>query len=210
MEQVQYPGREASARSGSDRFSDSGVVMDFELLDFWKWMGSSLLNNAMRGVLAEFIVARALGIEGGVRVEWDACDLITMDGVRVEVKSAAYCQTWAQRRLSLIGFDIAPKWPDTIPTNERGDRARRAADVYVFCLLHHMEKESVEPMQLEQWTFYVLPARVLDERVPLQKRIALSSLLKLKPDETNYRGLSESLARASQKAVLQTDENGDD
>ena len=133
----------------------------------------------------------------GVRVEWDASDLTTPGGVRVEVKSAAYCQTWAQRRLSSIGFDIAPKWPDTIPENDRVEKARRAADVYVFCLLHHQEKTSVEPMKLEQWMFWVLSTRVLDERVPYQKRIALSSLLKLDPAETAYGGLRECVARAA-------------
>lgn len=170
---------------------------DFDLLDFWKWMGSDLLNNAMRGVLAEFIVARALDIKGGVRTEWDACDLTTSDGIRVEIKSAAYCQSWAQRRLSSIGFDIAPKWPDTIPANERVEKARRPADVYVFCLLHHQDKESIDPMRLEQWTFYVLSARVLDERAPHQKSIALNSLLKLSPIRTAYEELRECVARAT-------------
>lgn len=186
-----------NALSGQEQFSDGANALPFGIQDFWRWMGSDLVCNAMRGMLAEFIVARSLGIEGGVRIEWDACDLTTPGGVRVEVKSAAYCQTWAQRRLSSIGFDIAPRWPDNIPGVEVSDCARRAADVYVFCLLHHQDKETIDPMQLSQWTFFVLSARVLDERVATQKRIALSALRKLGPIETNYMGLCESVARAA-------------
>jgi hypothetical protein len=49
----------------------------------------------MRGVLAEYIVALAMGIdtEEGVRREWDAYGLVLGDGTKVEVKSAAYIQS---------------------------------------------------------------------------------------------------------------------
>ncbi len=62
--------------------------------DFWQWSASDLIGTVMRGVLAEFLVAHALGIDKeGFRVEWDAFDLGTCaaDGSRlkVEVKSAA-------------------------------------------------------------------------------------------------------------------------
>jgi len=190
-----FPAMNVSALSGQEKFSDGANALPFGIQEFWRWMGSDLVCNAMRGVLAEFIVARALGIEGGVRIEWDACDFTTPSGVRVEVKSAAYCQTWMQRRLSPIGFDIAPKWPDNIPASELSDRARRAADVYVFCILHHREKATIDPTQLDQWTFLVLSARVLDAQVPAQKRIALSTLRKLGPIESNYAGLCEAVAR---------------
>jgi hypothetical protein len=186
-----------SALSGKEKFSDGATTLPFGIQEFWQWMGSDLVSNAMRGVLAEFIVARALGLEDGVRIEWDACDFTTPSGVRVEVKSAAYCQTWAQRRLSAISFDIAPKWPDNIPENGISDCARRAADVYVFCLLHHQEKATIDPTQMEQWTFLVLSARVLDARLPTQKRIAISTLRRLDPIESSYAELSESVARAA-------------
>jgi hypothetical protein len=49
------------------------------------------LGNANRGRLAEYIVARALGLGvGDVRNEWDVVDLVTSTGTKIEVKSAAY------------------------------------------------------------------------------------------------------------------------
>jgi len=64
---------------------------------------SDLVSNATRGRLAEFIVAQALNVDtSGVRDEWAAYDLLTSSGIKVEVKSAAYLQSWAQRRHSNI------------------------------------------------------------------------------------------------------------
>jgi hypothetical protein len=48
--------------------------------------------------------ARALGAGGAVRN-----DLATASGLRIEVKSAAYQQAWAQRVESSISFD-GPSW----------------------------------------------------------------------------------------------------
>lgn len=43
---------------------------------FWKWAFSDFLSNTLRGVLAEFIVATALGCAHRPRTEWDAYDLV--------------------------------------------------------------------------------------------------------------------------------------
>lgn len=60
------------------------------LLNFWQWSSSYLLSNALRGVLAGYLVASALDVADGVRVEWDADDLIARSGIKVEVKSSAF------------------------------------------------------------------------------------------------------------------------
>ena len=49
-----------SLKTGKETFLKNGRRSDFTLSDFWKWSSSDLLNNAMRGVLAEFIVGTAL------------------------------------------------------------------------------------------------------------------------------------------------------
>ena len=50
-------------KTGDEYFSVDGISAGFFLNDFWRWSSSDLLNNTMRGVLAEFIVAKALGID---------------------------------------------------------------------------------------------------------------------------------------------------
>lgn len=170
-------------KSGSEQFRDGETAFDFNLLDFWQWSSSDLISNLLRGRVAEYLVAQALGLAAGFRNEWDSWDLQMPSGTRVEVKSAAYLQTWAQESESAIVFDIRPTlaWDaDTnrfAPEHER----RRHADVYIFALLAHRQKETLDPLDVSQWRFYVLPSSVLDERCQTQNQISLASLLKLQP-----------------------------
>lgn len=165
-------------RSGRERLHHGGIELSQPtLLQFWQWSSSDLVSNAMRGVLAEYIVACDLGVADGVRTEWDTYDLRTKSGIKVEVKSAAYCQSWHQTKLSNICFGIAPTRGWDASTNTTATELARQSDVYVFCLLHHRDKATLDPLNLDQWDFYVLPTRTLNERCPTQKSIALASLL---------------------------------
>ena len=64
-------------KTGNEYFYFDGMPTGYLLNDFWRWQSSDLLNNALRGVLAEFIVAKALGIDtNGPRFEWEPFDLL--------------------------------------------------------------------------------------------------------------------------------------
>lgn len=172
---------EIKRKTGQEKFMTGSGETDICLLEFWQWATSDLLNNSTRGILAEFLVATALGVNGGTRTEWDAYDITDKNGTKIEVKSSAYLQTWHQNVYSKITFDIKPTllWnPDTNTFD--GERSRQS-DFYIFCLLHHKDQETVDPLDLDQWTFYILPTLKLDENLGTQKRISLSRLLKLKP-----------------------------
>lgn len=167
----------ASRKTGAEPFTVGGRPVGATVADFWGWSRSDLLDNTERGVLAEFIVATALGIPvDGVREGWAAWDLTTPGGVRVEVKSAAYLQSWAQKELSRISFGT----PRTLAWDADGGGfagvARRHAQVYVFALLAHTDKATVDPLDLDQWVFYVLPTAVLDGRTRSQHSITLKTL----------------------------------
>lgn len=136
--------------AGSEPFHLNGQALPFDVLAFWRWSSSALVSNAMRGVLAEYLVARDLGVAQAARVEWDAYDLRTQQGLRVEVKSAAYLQSWKQAKRSRICFDIEPKQGWNAETNEYSTERRRQADVYVFALLNHHDKATLDPLNLAQ------------------------------------------------------------
>ena len=141
-----------------------------------------MLDNTARGVLAEFLVAKAVNRTNEPRSEWESFDVETESGVRVEVKSAAYAQSWAQKEPSKISFDIAPRAEVWNPeTNEfvSHDPPTRDSDVYVFCLLGQSHDPNPDPMDLDQWGFYVLATAELDRERPLQKTIALNPLKSL-------------------------------
>ncbi|MFD3412105.1 hypothetical protein [Streptomyces cyaneofuscatus] len=179
-------------RSGDELIQADGRTVG-KLADFWSWACSDLTNNTMRGVLAEYLVATALGAATGTRTEWDTVDIRTPQNWHIEVKSTAYLQSWAQSQTSRVSFRIAPASGWDAQTDITSADVLRRADVYVFCLLHHREKQTLDPLDLDQWTFYVLPTQVLNERCRLQKTITLSSLECLKPLKTGFVGLPEAV-----------------
>ena len=63
-------------------------------------------------------------------------------------------------------------------TGEFDDEYKRQADVYVFALLAHKDKLTINPMNLDQWKFYVLSTAELDRHFNNQKRLSLSGLEK--------------------------------
>ncbi len=129
--------------------------------DFWSWAMSDLRTNTLRGVLAEFIVARAVGSRSVRRVEWDAYDVTTPDGVRIEVKSAAYLQGWAQPRLSRISFSgLSARLLDETASSFVGDRLYNA-DVYVFAVQTATSHDVLDVLDLSQWAFYVAPREII-------------------------------------------------
>ena len=167
--------------------------MPFSLLDFWAWSSSDLVGNRMRGILAEYLVSQALGEAGGVRIEWDAYDVVSSEGVKVEVKSGAYLQSWAQSELSPITFGIQPTYGWDTETNSRSSVKKRQADVYVFCILNHVEQATLNPLNLEQWNFYLLSTDKLDALLGTQKTISLSRLQSLDPIVVSYDDLADSI-----------------
>lgn len=165
------------------------------ILDYWRWAHSDIVSNAERGKLAEFIVKTAVVSSAPFRTEWDAVDIISPNGTRIEVKSSAYLQSWSCKTLSKIQFDIAPKKSWDSETNTYYDTIGRNADVYVFCLFANKNPKIANPLDTSQWEFYILPTKVLNQRVPLQKSIVLSSLLKLGAVQTDYQNIQRTIER---------------
>ena len=167
----------ASPKTGNENLTDDGQIVEYNLSDFWKWSVSDLLSNATRGRFAEFIVGTAVGLDPKkLRNEWDAFDLVTKSGIKIEVKSAAYIQCWAQKKYSNISFSIKP----AIDLGVNGNTIpKRHADLYVFCHLNHKNQETIDPLKMEQWDFYVVATSLLDKHHKGQKTISLTPLKKL-------------------------------
>ena len=178
--------------TGNEEFTLHGKGAGITVLDFWRWAFSDLIDNTQRGVMAEFLVHSSLyqiTPDTQIRENWLPFDVTSPSGRRIEVKSAAYIQAWTPENIfAQIRFDIGKKlaWDNAAATYAAS--AKRNCDLYVFCLFTAKTKD-VSLLDLDYWDFYVLPTSVLDEKVPDQKGIALSSLLKLEPVKTDYAGL---------------------
>jgi hypothetical protein len=143
--------------TGDEEIAGTGAT----LRDFWAWTLSDLRTNTVRPMLAEFLVARALGAAGRPRVEWDPFDVLTPDNIRVEVKSGAYLQAWEQSKLSAISFGglNARTWSGSTSLSETSSYN---ADVYVFAVLTAREHAAYDALDLDQWSFWVLPREVVE------------------------------------------------
>jgi hypothetical protein len=195
---AKYPRVSCTLLSGDEPIQMAGRASGLTLLDFWRWQGSRLLDNALRGLLAEFFVARSLGCADQPRLEWDSCDCRTETGARVEVKSAAYFQSWDQEKPAAITFGIKSRRAWEAATNTLSEAASRNADVYVFCLLSHRDKSTINPLDLDQWDFYVVATKRLDTEIPNQQTITLTSLLnRFAPQRLAYKDLKQAILAAA-------------
>lgn len=189
---MEFPRLLQKTRTGNEPLHADGEALGVNVQDFWRWSASDLLSNATRGRFAEFIVAKALGIAfDEVRDEWGAFDLISAEGIKIEVKSAAYIQSWHQVKMSTISFRVPKTRAWNPDTNKQETEARRQADVYVFALLAHTDQGTIDPLNVNQWHFYVLPTVELDSRTRSQHSITLKSLATLTGGEVSYQRLRE-------------------
>jgi hypothetical protein len=66
--------------------------------------------------------------------------------------------------------------------------------VYVFALLAHQDKPTLDPLNVAQWVFYVVPTLLLDDLMPCQNTIALNALDALSGGAVGYHLLKEKIA----------------
>lgn len=164
-------------KNGDERFIVDNSAINNSLVEFWQWAFSGLSDNALRGSLAEYIVASALDINKSVQENWKSYDL-DYSNLKIEIKSSAYIQTWQQADYSKINFSIrkSREWlADTSYSNE----IKRQADIYIFCLLNHKDQETLNPMDLDQWKFYIVRTSELDDKLGDVQQLSLNRLMKI-------------------------------
>jgi len=193
----ELPRRQAPIKTGDERIHEAGTPVGPAIKEFWSWAFSDLLSNALRGVFAEYLVASALGIEQSTRNEWDPFDLLSDDGRPIEVKSSAYLQSWYQLDYSRISFDVSKSIGWDAETNKLDGASKRHSYAYVFCLLNHKDKDTVDPLDVSQWEFFVVPTREIDEKCGNRKSLSLSALHSLDPIKCDYATLKEAWGRVA-------------
>ena len=185
----------------TDEFRVRGGSPGATLGDYWRWSSSSVLDNTERGIVAEFLVANALGLTETPRVEWGSYDLETSSGTKIEIKSAAYLQSWRQKKRSTIRFGIArtkEAWDPATGESRTHSPPKRIADIYVFCLLKQEHKATVDPLDTEQWEFYVVPTSVIDKEKPCSETIGLRPLKDLAGRPCSYDDLAAEVTRVAE------------
>jgi len=162
--------------SHENQFLLNGVSYGKQVEDFWSWSYSELLLNRIRGDLAEYIVALALKEEVEKTDAWSSYDLLYKKSIKIEIKSAAYIQSWAQSKNTNIVFNIAPKKEWNYITKKMGHEVKRHADFYVFSLLSNKDSSTLNPLDMDQWDFYLCSTDFINNNFKKQKSINLNVL----------------------------------
>lgn len=193
--EVQRPGR-LPALGPQDQFSFGPSV-----IDFWQWAISDLRMNNVRGYLAEFMVATATDSPTPSRIEWAPYDVLTGDGVRVEVKASGYLQSWSGTkpstpRWTFKSVDAASYWDEEAATSVEVDPFDRV-DAWVFALQTCRDPDGYQPLDASQWEFRVVPHRTLLS--VRQRSIGISGLeaAPLRAKAVPYERLAEAIDQAS-------------
>jgi len=163
--------------------------------DFWSWAFSDLRSNTTRGILAEFLVAWALGVRAGVRAAWDDYDVTTPDGIRVEVKASGYLQSWVQKRPSRISFGRLTGRTWSAETGAFGESPELRADVYVFAVQTCQETGRYDPLDLDAWRFFVLSRA--DVEKARSRSISMGTISRLGATEIRFSELAVAVQEAA-------------
>lgn len=153
--------------------------------NFWKWAFSDFLSNSLRGILAEFVVGSALGCLDNQRKEWDAYDLLYKNK-KIEVKCAAYLQTWHQKKHSVIRFDIAEKSSWYADENKYADKVERPADYYVFSVFAETDRNLADPLDVEQWFFLIMSKEQIAQYFGKNKTVGLNAIEAIGVERIGY------------------------
>lgn len=168
--------------SGDEMFMMGREPRGFNIRHFWSYMYSNVLDNT--GDLAEFIVAAALGIKFNKKYGWTLYDIDYRDK-RIEVKATAYVQPWradgnySEQRV----FSI--RKTHTIEGDMNSPLARNS-DVYVFVLNTAKKMEEANPLNLEQWCFWVIRTEIINALCGENKTISLKKIQDLGGDGVTF------------------------
>lgn len=164
-----------SKKTGGEQFT---FTPKRSLKDFWAWAYSDLLQNTTRGVLAEYILAVLLGIDDTPRNPWDAYDLKLEDGTTIEVKTMSKLQGWVQKKLSEPRVILSPTRAWDPLTGEMKIEPTFNADIYIFCYYHFDSHEKANPLDMEQWLFFIMSQSQLISVLNGRKSVSLKDLHK--------------------------------
>jgi hypothetical protein len=160
----------------SDTFVGADIArQNASFLEFWQWAFRNLSDD-FKGLFAEWLVLKLLDIPGVRRTSWTNSNIVTPDGLKIDVKASSYWESWklldepgvprlspAGALSSQIGFAGVKAHSVFLVKEARVVSDRSAphdlkSDIYVFAFQHEKNIERWNAMDLSQWEFYVLLA----------------------------------------------------
>ena len=189
-----------------EHFSKDGQSLSLTMTDFWAWAFSDMTYCIHLSALAEYIIATALSITSSMpyvtrKHNWPS-ELVTKSGHTINVKMAAFIQSYDPEHPDFIEFYIKPRRLLDGTVHKLDTPFKRHCDFYVFAVYKGMCMND-SPLNLDLWDFYIMPTKVLDETIPTQKKISFRSLLKFNPVKCDFNSIAvkmDELIAKSKKA----------
>ena len=175
---------------GNEYFSFNGASTDMSVVDFWQWHFCDRFD--LQDKIAEFIVAKALGLDAADNVGlWTLFDILYRDK-RIEVKETSYYHSWQtddEPKSQSRSFGITKAYSEYKNPNSTYERQN---DIYVFVLNTGYTREESDPLKLEHWEFYVVPTEIINRECGDAKSIGLPRLRKL-AEPVDYNRLKDTI-----------------
>lgn len=170
---------------GTEHFVYGDKITDMTTFDVWKYHFCNRFN--MQEYFAEFLVAKALGVDEASNSDyWSLCDVM-YKGKRIEVKASSYYHAFKEylntpiSPIRVFGITKAySKYKDKNSTFERQN------DIYVFCLNIGETAEESDPLNLKNWEFYIIPTAYINEVCGDAKTISIQKIKKLGFEGVSY------------------------
>ena len=166
--------------TGEEQFTFNGDSIGFTILDFWRFQHSNIWNDQEE--VAEFIVAKTLGQNAPHNKNgWTLWD-INYKGKRIEVKETGYYHSWrtdgkvSQQRT----FGITKAYSRY---KDHHSEFKRQNDIYVFCLIIGETKDASNPLDLDNWRFWVVPTSTINRLCGDNKSISLGRVKRITGQE---------------------------
>lgn len=175
----------------NNKFIFNEKELSFGLLEFWQQKYSNIYN--MQEVIAEFLVEKALGIDKAQNTDyWTLYDILYRN-YRIEIKETSYYHPWNENGIvsKYRSFGIT-KANSNYDIKDCENKFERQNDIYVFCLNTGNTKEESNPMNLNNWEFYIVPTSIINEKCGNNKTITLGKVRKL-TQKVSYDKIKENI-----------------
>jgi len=146
------------------------------VLDFWRWAFSMLEDNTLRGIVGEYIVAWAIGVDNVIHDSWQAYDLLAPNGKKIEVKTTSFAQIWKHGEKNRRPLFVIK--PTRYYTHEKGleNHMSYNADIYVLCYYFWTDSNSMDVTNIDHWKFWVFSLNELLGVLDGKKSIGIKKL----------------------------------
>ena len=182
-------------------FTDGGKPIGLTALDYWRFQFSNFWDAQEE--IAEFLVAKALGLSLPYNKNgWTPFDILYKNK-RVEIKATSYFHSWrGDGKVSKHReFSIAKAHGQH---DEYTKVAERKNDVYVFCLNTGESFLDSDPFEMRNWEFYVVSTSVINALFGNREKLSLEHVRELTKDygRASFTDLKDTI-----ETVLQVNDN---